>query len=74
MMVLMTGMVQQLIEESRQDQFDNNYDSVCIVCNVDDIDIDQLLLKLIDPIIPSNNTKCFYFDIDDVKYSDVHQT
>ena len=43
------------------------------MCNVDDIDTDQLQLKSINPIIPSNNTKCFYFDIDDVKYSDVFQ-
>ena len=41
--------------------------------NVYNIDIEQLQLKSIDPIIPSNNTKCFYFDIDDVKYSDVCQ-
>ena len=59
--------------ESRWDHFDNNYDSVCVVHNVDDIDIGQLQLKSIDPIISRNNTKCFYFDIDDVKYSDVHQ-
>ena len=41
--------------------------------NVDNIDTEPLKLKSIDPITPSNNTKCFYFDIDDVKYSDVHQ-
>ena len=38
--------------------------------NVNDIDTDQLLLKSIDPITTNNNTKCFFFDIDDVKYSD----
>ena len=53
--------------ESRWDHFDNNYDSVCVVHNVDDIDIGQLQLKSIDPIISRNNTKCFYFDIDDCK-------
>ena len=43
------------------------------MCNVDDINTDQLQLKSIDPVIPSNNTKCLYFGIDDLKYSDVHQ-
>ena len=43
------------------------------MCNVDDIDTDQLQLKSIDPIIPGNNTECFYFDIDDIKYSYVCQ-
>ena len=42
------------------------------MCNFDDIDTDQLQLKSIDPVIPSNNTKCFYFHTDDAKYSDVH--
>ena len=38
---------------------------------MDNVDSEQLQLKSIDPIVPSSSTKCFYFDIDDVKYSDV---
>ena len=55
--------------ESRRDQFE--HDSVHIVQNVDNVDSEQFQLKSIDPIVPSSNTKCFYFDIDDVKYSNV---
>ena len=38
---------------------------------MDNVDSEQFQLKSIDPIVPSSSTKCFYFDIDDVKYSDV---
>ena len=37
---------------------------------MDNVDSEQFQLKSIDPIVPSSSTKCFYFDIDDVKYSD----
>ena len=40
---------------------------------MDNVDNEQFQLKSIDPIVPSSSTKCFYFDIDDVKYSDVHR-
>ena len=40
---------------------------------MDNVDSEQFQLKSIDPIVPSSSTKCFYFDIDDVKYSDVHK-
>ena len=40
---------------------------------MDNVDNEQFQLKSIDPIVPSSSTKCFYFDSDDVKYSDVHR-
>ena len=40
---------------------------------MDNVDSEQFQLKSIDPIVPSSSTKCFYFDIDDVKYSDGHR-
>ena len=40
---------------------------------MDNVDNEQFQLKSIDPIVPSSSTKCFYFDIDDVKYSNVHR-
>ena len=40
---------------------------------MDNVDSEPFQLKSIDPIVPSSSTKCFYFDIHDVKYSDVYR-
>ena len=72
MKILMTGMVLQL-QVMNQEETNLNMTQFILYRVWTMLIVNNFQLKSIDPIVPSSSTKCFYFDIDDVKYSDVHR-